>query len=791
LKTSLDQADGTMTRSSRTIILLASLTLLALEMAWTRIFSAEFFYTFAFLVLSLAILGLGLGALALRLVPALQRDGALGLCLALGGLMAVAAPLLVFQLGVDFERLFGSWRMIGKVTVMILLLGSSFFFGGIGIAWLLRRNSPAVPQLYAADMVGAGLGVIVSIWTMNRFGTPQAVVLVPVPILVASLIASHRAWKLLPLVVLAGVVLLGPRAPALLRVDRQERAPVIYEHWDAVAKIKMYDFGGRYRGLNVDNVANTPVIPFDGDWDAWSADSTNSQWDIDVGYLVAQFDSCTFLSLGSGGGMDVMQALDQGATDVHAVEVNGHINRMMLEGDPSGYIVTDSTAAAVLDSTGQIVTLPMYSGHLYADPRVTVHSEDARSFVRRHPNTFDVIYSLSSNTWAALGSGAFALSENYLFTREAFRDYWTALTENGFLSMEHQMYMPRLVSEVIGALEDVGVEAPREHFAVFNLPRLRRNVLLLSKRPLTEELRYQAYGALTPEHQEHIHLLYPAPDSLQGNLVNQIVTNGWQAMADSAAINLSPCTDDRPFIAQLGLWRGLKGRDLESVSRYAEFRGFPMSKLIIVIILAIVIVLVLPLNLLPYLTRQRQAAPPPGTPTTLRAGPWLYFALIGMAFMSVEVVLIQKYTLFIGASVYSIGTVLFVLLIASGVGSRLSLHIKPAVVFLGIAVWLLLDVTLFRQLTGALTALSMASRVVVTGLLIAPLGLLMGMPFPKAGVRVGALVDWGFAVNGAASVLGATLIVLIAFQWGFTVSLLFGAMLYLMAFVVWSWRRHW
>jgi hypothetical protein len=190
--------------------------------------------------------------------------------------------------------------------------------------------------------------------------------------------------------------------------------------------------------------------------------------------------------------MDVMLALDQGATEVHAAEVIGHINKMMIEGDPSGYVSGDST---VLDSTGRLVTLPEYSGHVYHDPRVTVVTEDARTYVKRHKNKFDVIYSLSSNTWAALGSGAFALTENYLFTTEAFKDYWNALTDGGFLSMEHQVYMPRLVSEVIDALKDLGVENPSDHFAVYNLPRLRRNVLLLSKRPLTDELRY-CHGAV-------------------------------------------------------------------------------------------------------------------------------------------------------------------------------------------------------------------------------------------------------------------------------------------------------
>jgi hypothetical protein len=760
-----------MTRD-KLVIALASLTLLALEMAWTRIFSAEFFYTFAFLTLSLAIMGLGLGALAHRLFPVLRRDASLGVSLSLAGLMALAGPPLVFLLQLDFQTLFSSWATVGKFAVTILLLSSSFFFGGIAVAWIFKRNSGDMPRVYAADLLGAGLGVLLVIWAMNALGTPAAVVITALPVLLAALITCRKWLKLLPVALLVTMGILIPRAADLLEAKRPERAPVIYKHWDAMAKIKCYAYGGgAWRGLNIDNVANTPVVPFDGDWDKWYENPENSQWDIDVGYLISQFDSCTFLSLGSGGGMDVLQAMDKGAVDIHAVEVIGHLNKLLTEGDPSGYTTLDSS---VVDSSGNIITFPEFSGHIYKDPRVKVITEDARTYVRRHKNEFDVIYSLSSNTWAALGSGAFALTENYLFTKEAFIDYWNALTDRGFLSMEHQVYMPRLVSEVMAALEELGIENANDHFAVYDLPRLRRNLLLLSKRPLTDDLRYRAYGELTPEFQQHIHLLYPAPDSLQDNLINQIVLNGWWAMRDSANVNISPCTDDRPFVAQMGLWKNLEREKLAKVSQYAEFYGFPLSKITIVIILAVVIIIVLPLNLLPYV----------GKGEKLGFAPWLYFFLIGMAFMGVEVVLIQKYTLFIGASVYSIATVLLVLLVASGIGSFFSRSVRTSTAFLAIVIWLLLDVFVFRHVTGALASLPVLARVIVTALLIAPLGFFLGMPFPKGALRVGERVDWGFAVNGMASVLGATLIVLIAFTYGFTAALLVGALLYLLAFAL-------
>jgi hypothetical protein len=761
------------------IVALTSITLIALELVWTRLFSAEFFYTFAFLTLSLAVLGLGLGALALRLIPALDRERRLGLFLALTAATALLGPHVAFHVGMDFALLFSRWSMVGRFAVVLLALGLPFFFGGMALSLVFKHDSGQIPRLYMADLLGAGLGVAVAIVAMNALGTPVAAAWIPLPALVAALIAEQRRQWLFPVAMwFLAAAGLGARADRLLEVGREERAPVIYRHWDAMAKIKLYDFAGEARGINIDNVANSPVLPFDGNWAALGRDTTYNRWAIDVGWLVDRFERCTFLSLGAGGGSDVLQALEKGAAEVHAVEVIPQINRMMRVGDPSGYVVHDSTTQ---DSTGRIVTCAEYSGHLYRDPRVRVVTEDARTYVRRHRGAFDVIYSLSSNTWAALGSGAFALAENYLFTTEAFQDYWNALSADGFLSLEHQMYMPRLVSEVMDALRREGVARPEEHFAVYRLPQLRRYVLLLSRRPLTDEIRQRAYGPLAGPRQTPMHLVYPAPDSLRGRLINQIVTRGWQAVADTARVAISPCTDDRPFIAQMGLWRNLTRERLEKVSPYDDLTGLPISQLILLVILAFTVVLGLPLVLLPYATSREK----------LPAAGWAYFLLIGMAFMAVEVVLIQRYTLFLGASTYSTATVLLTLLVAAGLGSRLAARVPARAAFLAILGWLLLEMTVLPALTTALSGLPVPARILVAAALIAPLGFFMGMPFPRGVLRVGALVDWGFAVNGVGSVLGATLVVGCAFALGFRVALLGGALLYLAAFALLAAERWW
>jgi hypothetical protein len=214
---------------------------------------------------------------------------------------------------------------------------------------------------------------------------------------------------------------------------------------------------------------------------------------------------------------------------------------------------------------------------------------------------------------------------------------------------------------------------------------------------------------------------------------------------------------------------------------FLEVFGYPLAKAIVLVIAAVVLVIILPLLLLPYLGRGRK----------LRPVPWLYFFVIGMAFMAVEVVLIQRYTLFVGPTAYSIATILLALLVASGLGSRFSGSFPARLVFVGIALWLVLEVLILRRITFALWHLALPWRLAVTVVLVFPLGFLMGMPFPKGAGRVGELVDWGLAVNGAASVLGSTLILLVAFSYGLGFSLLVAALLYALAFLLFSREAAW
>ncbi len=742
-------------------VALISISLLSIELILTRIFSAEFFYTFSFLILSLAIMGLSIGSLSLRFSKRLNSPKNIGIILSIATVTAVVSPIMIFWLKIDFSIIFSSLFEIFKFIVSIVFLSSSFYWGGVALGIIFKNNHSDMPKIYWADMVGAGAAVIISIVLMNVFGTQYATFLVTLPILFASYLNSHKYQKIFPISIFILLLCIIPFSDNLLEAKKKERGTVIYKHWDAMSKIKVYDWGEYGRGINIDNLANSPIMAFNGSFD-------KMEWKIDVKNMINSFDSCCFLSLGAGGGKDVVQALQYNASEIHAVEVNPHINKMMTIGDKSGYIKPDS----INNENFKIITSNEISGNIYNDSKVRVVSEDARTYIKRFKNKFDIIYSLSSNTWAALGSGSFAFAENYIFTTEAFNDYWDALSENGFLSMEHQIYMPRIVSAALEALIKKGIKSPLKHIAVYNLPLLRRKLLLVSKKPLTDKMINTLYGKLDTKNNNKKEILFPLGDLSKPNIENNILTKGWQKIINDVKIDISPSTDDKPFIAQLGQWKNFSLKGLKKTNIFTDFSGFPLTKTLLVVILLIILIILIPINLLPFIIKGDK----------LKPHPWFYFFVIGVGYMIIEIVLIQKTSLYIGASFYSIATVLFTLLLASGIGSRYSLKYKNRTIFLAIASLTVVFILMFDFMILYLTSLPIMLRSASVAILIFPLGFFMGMPFPKAAVRVKSLIDWGFAVNGVASVFGATLVMLLVFAIGFNYTLVIGAFVYLIAF---------
>ena len=719
-------------RRDQVAIGLVAAMLVALEIVWTRIFSAEFFYSFAFLVVSLAVLGLGLGALSLRFWPAWATSPRIGIAALVASGTAVLGPAAITRLPIEFVALGRSGADLALLAMGVGLLLLPYLAGGAFCAALLRRHRQNAAQLYAADLVGAAGGGIAAIAAMNAFGVPTAAVLCCIPGALAGWGAGRyqRIGALALLVALVGATFaadgaLVPKAPT--------KAPVIAERWDAMGRIRVYAYNAAERGIDIDGAANMLLYRVRSDWREGLPEGA-PEFSLDLRPLIRALAAERVMVVGAGGGSEVMQAKWGGAQRVDAVEVNSGLNEMLTHGTQAAFF-----------------------GHLYESDGVAVHSADARVYARQHPAAFDLIISRSSNTFAALSSGAFALAENYLFTTEALADFYRALSTDGILLIEHQVYIPRLTSAALESLRDLGLAA-ESHLAVYDLPTQRRQVLVLGRQPLTRTLVDRTLPALFAAADPASRVLHPAPTAK--HLISRIVADGWEAHWSTAAIDISPPTDDRPFVAQMGRWDRLdRGRQRQALA--FEFVGFPLARLLVVAVLAVVVAVGVPLLLLPRRWGH----------TGLSGVAWLYFAAIGMGYMLIEVVWIQQYSLLLGHSAYTFPIVLLVLLLSSGAGSFYSQRGGPWLPFVFVAAWTAAHSLLFPHVVAICGDLAWGVRVAISCALIAPPGFLMGMPFPRAARYVGECIDWGFAVNGVASVFGAALAVFIALHWGFAIAL--------------------
>jgi hypothetical protein len=781
---------------------LTSLSALALEIVLTRVFSVTMWYHFAFFAISMALMGSAVAGMALYFFPRLAAPGvargavhtaALGLALAVP-LTFVAYLRIPFQVNLgrtQFEPAQVLW-----LALIYLDLTVPFFLSGLVLALALATWPQHTSRLYWADLTGASLGCLFSIGALQWLGGVGAVLAVGVAAALAALALSPGGARRLAATAVAAVglaVLVAGNARghwitiAVNKTGGPEPTPV-YERWNVHSRVTVYDVArypffwsvdprywdktiqeGRFLNhalLLIVSVAGTPIQEFRGQ--LWEVDFLR----YDLSSFVYSIQPAPYtLVIGPGGGRDVLAALAAGSPDVTAVEVNPAI------------------VEAVRGPYGD------FDGHLYDRPDVHVAVDDARGFIARSPDAFDVIQASLIDTWAAGGSGAFALSENSLYTAEAFRTYFDHLTERGILTIS-RWYLSqrpaetlRLMSTGMEGWQRAGVADPRQNVAVVARPPKAENsegmaTALFKRTPFTPE-----EVALIQQRADELGftVLY-APGLAVHEPVGQFIAAAdRQTFIAGYPLDISPATDDRPFFFNIVRFGDLLDADLNTSGVYRTSMEASLLLAVVMAILAVagVLFIVVPL----WAGSRRRGLPRPS------ARLLAYFALLGLGFILVEVPTIQELAVYLGRPVYSLAVVLFSLLVFSGLGSLWSgrragpgAPPRPERVF----PWLVLLVAAHAVLGAWLLHRTMVQplnvRLALTVALLAALGFLMGMPFPMglrwAGTRQPGVVPWLWGINGLMSVLGSVAAIALAIHLGFQAALLAAAVVYAAAGVL-------
>ncbi len=751
-------------------LFLTTLSLLQLELFLTRIFSVTMWYHFAFMAISLAMFGLAAGAVIVEVLP--KRDPA-GTLASTALLFAVASALcFVAQLQINVNP----EREIFSTALAFAIIAIPFVFAGMVVCVALTRFPGHTGALYAADLAGSAVGCVLTIPILNHIHAPTAVLLNAAiaalgAIAFAAGVVRDRRYSGKAVAAVAVCLILVTFSAVNLStkwVDIQwikggrNGGGGLYEKWNALSRIFVRETGSEPFGwglspkystsrkldqlyLNIDSGAATVITKFDGNTEPLE----HLKYDVTALAHYLRHDA-SVLVIGVGGGRDILTSLVFGQRHVTGVEINPDIINVLTN------------------------RFANYAGNLQTNPAITLVHDEARSYIARSNQQFGIIQASLIDTWAATSAGAYVLTENGLYTKEAWVTFLKHLTPDGILTMSRWYYEAqpaetlRLAGLATAALLDIGVENPRRHVMIYRKQDSGETgqysvaTILVSPRPFSdadiEKIDSVSQGmeflpVLTPKFTDR-------PEFEQ--VANR---DGYRDLIKSYPLNIEAPTDDTPFFFHM-----LRATDLLKASTYQGMNEINLNAVkVLATVLAIVTALSLIAIVLPLALRRhvREAHSKPLM---------IYFAAIGLAFMMVEIGQLERLIVFLGHPIYGLTVVLFVLLVASSLGSLVSDR-------LGRYLWLL-PLLLIAFIAGSplITTRFIAEptwiRIAVSAILLFPSGFFMGMAFPigMKHARTGdnAPTAWYWGINGACSVISSVLAVVIAVFLGVTATLLVG-----------------
>lgn len=759
----------------RAAIALVSAAVLLYEIAITRVLSVVLWYHFAFLSISLAMLGLGLPGVWF----ALRRPGprALPLSLVAAGLAIPASVALLFAAGELVTRAqtpVADLRILledGMILVVAALLAPCLALGSAVCLLLMSAEGPRLGRMYAADLIGATVGAVLVVPLLHLVPTPLLVAGAGLlPLAAAALLRGRPSpWEGAAALLVLAAMIWG--APFKLRVSKGYVEPenMVFEQWTPTARITIFPdifylkdkqqgfgwgMGSQYKEIEVeqmwieqDGSAGTPITRLSGK----PSELTHLLYDVtSVGYQIRPARRVAVI--GAGGGRDVLTALAAGAERVDAVELN------------------PATVGALSGP------LRDFSGDVYHLPGVNAVIGEGRSFLTHAGGGYDLIQISLIDSWAATAAGAFALSENYLYTVEALRLYLQRTAPGGVVSIsrwmsgDRQLEAARLSHLALEALSREGAADPARHLAVVQAWSV--GTFLLSRAPL-DDAALARLDAVCEERGFVRH--FPVHAGTPSDSIVARVITGDASHLSIKGLDLAPPTDDRPFFFQtVSIFGPLDSQALAALSNNEQ------SVALLRALLGLMAVLTLLLFFAPFLVRRvRTRAPFRGS---------AYFAAIGLAFMLAEVPWLQRFVLYLGHPSYATTVVLAMLLLGAGAGawsaSRLG-WTGARRYGLALPLVLLLLTWLLGPIFTRTLGLAFPLRIAVSALLLLPAGFLMGIPFPAGMLAFGdAGKPWYWAMNGAAGVLGSVLALALSIALGFTAVGLLGAALYALAWAL-------
>ncbi len=798
-------------------VFLLAMAGLAWEVALTRLFALTQFYHFAFLAVNVALLGFGASGTLLSLKPDWTRSAETAAATArrLEGLGLGFAVVLLGSYGVvnglPFDSYAIAWdrRQIVLLAVYYLALALPFFAVGLATGLALAVSPTGSHRLYGANLVGSALGAPVAAWLFPHLGLAGLVFALAGVGVLAALVARlsrgngiAQGGRLLvygSILLWIGLAAWRPPAVAQPRLSPYKTLsqlllipgtyPVIgldgmATRIDVVAGPAIRSLPGlslRYTGppppqyallSNGDDLS--PILdtrqPFDRTFLAYLPEAP--------AYELAPPGPA--LVLGPRGGLAVWQALGSWGTA---------LPRAVVAVEP------ETEAVAAVDAL-------LAAASPYRHPSVTTVRQTIRSFLAADRERYAVIHLALARPFRPVTSGAFSLVEDYTLTTEAVIAYLDHLAPGGILVSSRWLQMPpsedlRALGLFVEGLRFHGIGDPARHIVAWR--GLQTITFLVKLTPWTAaELAWvrerttalQFDRVLAPDlRADEINRFHIVPDALyERTYAGLLAAADQRRFLAAQPFAVTPPTDDHPFFFHFFEWAQTPLILRTLGQTWQPFGGSGMLVLVALLLLAVLAAGLFILLPLLVTTRGRGRPAAPIGPTPSRQSVFLYFAALGLGFLLVEIPLIQRFILFLGHPTLAAAITLAGVLLWSGLGSLLAPRLPWSAALAALIGVVALYAFGLQPVLRAFLAVGLGGRLLLAMLLLAPLGLLLGVPFPRGWRWLQAtaphLAPWAWAINGSASVIGAVLAALLALQWGFRAVLLVGMACYLVAFGV-------
>jgi hypothetical protein len=774
------------TRDLAVLALVAAATLLW-EVLVTRLCALRLAFHYGFLIVSGGLLGMGAAGSLLfvwreRILAAPQRWLER---FALAALISLpTAYLWMVRFPIDPDVRVDRWETLLPFLAYNLGAVLPFLAGGLVIGQLLMVHAARIHRAYAADLGGAAVGAMLCpllLWAAGAAGAAAAaaVLLAAAGTLVMPPGPRRRGLGLVTLLVLAAVPFAESWLPVPssneIRYERGQSVRLgeerVYSRWSALSRVDVYRVAEDERGMFMegeavtafpeeqlfitqDSSAGTFLHDFTGTPEG-RANLARSLYGLGTEVLGAK----SVFIVGAGGGADLWGALGGGAERIKAVELNRQIVELHTE-------VFRERSSALLERPGVEI--------VHAEGRAALLAEQER---------FDLLQMSGIDTWTALASGAYMLAENFLYTVEALEDMFAVTGPEGAVQVTRlsgEVEVLRLLGIVHEAWQGTSEARFEDCVAVIHAGDFAS--ILCRKVPFTGEQRARLMA--------FVERAGMGADVLPGRTLGGVVeafvrAPDKAAFQAAAASRIDPVHDDRPYFFHFTRFRDWAAAKALLHAPASQVQGNP---LFVLVQLGVAVLLSALLLLLP---RRRRAVVEPDAPRVATLG---YFLAVGVGFVALEVTLMQQLTLLVGHPVYSITVTLASILLATGLGAwgtqrwfrdaSAPFLLVPATLAVLVLAWNAQGAELVRWAASQ----SQAVRLALGALVVAPFGLVLGVPFAHGIAllerRAPSLVPWAWAINAAGTVVGSIATAIASMELGFPLVLLAGVACYVLAW--WS-----